>query len=59
MPNIVFYKCDLSDFDAVQLATAEIKSTHGNPSVLINNAGIGKPLAQDPVCGYPINKVIH
>lgn len=42
-----YYKCDVTDFDALQSLTAEIKRTHGNPSVLINNAGIGKLTLSD------------
>ena len=42
MNDVHYYKCDITDFDALQSLAAEIKSTHGNPSVLINNAGIGQ-----------------
>lgn len=33
--------CDVTSSDAVQRAAAEIQSTVGHPSILINNAGIG------------------
>ena len=40
--DVHFYKCDVTDFDALIKLCGEIKRTHGDPSVLINNAGIGK-----------------
>ena len=42
VPEVYFYKCDLTDFDAITTTTSEIKTRLGNPTVLINNAGIGK-----------------
>ena len=41
--GVHYYKCDVTDFAAIQKVAAEIKSAHGAPSVLINNAGVGKP----------------
>lgn len=40
--GVHYYHSDISDFDALASLCDEIKSTHGNPSVLINNAGIGQ-----------------
>jgi short-subunit dehydrogenase len=36
-----FYRCDLTDTAAVEEICKEIKQTHGDASVLVNNAGIG------------------
>ncbi len=41
MPNVHFYKADVTDTDAIVNLCGEIKSTHGEATVLINNAGIG------------------
>ncbi|KAF4554317.1 Dehydrogenase RED2-like protein [Elsinoe fawcettii] len=38
--RFTFIKCDVTDADAVREAADQIKSTVGNPSILINNAGI-------------------
>lgn len=39
--RISFYQCDISSQRAVHKAAEAIRSDHGSPSVLINNAGIG------------------
>lgn len=39
--QVVFYQCDLTSRDAVHSAAQAIRSDHGSPSILINNAGIG------------------
>lgn len=41
MPQVHHYKCDLSDLGAISGIATQIRNRHGNPSVLINNAGIG------------------
>ncbi|KAK7179621.1 short-chain dehydrogenase/reductase, partial [Paraphaeosphaeria sporulosa] len=38
---VSFYQCDLTSRDAVHEAAAALRSDHGSPSILINNAGIG------------------
>ena len=43
-------RCDLSDRTAVEKAIATIRSRHGVPSVLVNNAGIFR---MAPVHGTP------
>ncbi|THW73776.1 NAD(P)-binding protein [Aureobasidium pullulans] len=47
-PKISFFKCDVTDVEAVNTVAAEIKSKIGHPSILINNAGIGgqRPILQ-------------
>ncbi|KAJ4295482.1 hypothetical protein N0V90_007495 [Kalmusia sp. IMI 367209] len=40
--NLVsFYQCDLTSRDAVHRAAEALRSDHGSPSILVNNAGIG------------------
>lgn len=41
VPDVHFYRCDVTDTRAVEQLCKEIKQTHGDASVLINNAGIG------------------
>ena len=41
VPEVYYYKCDITDSAAVIAVAASIRERHGNPSVLINNAGIG------------------
>jgi len=41
LPEVYYYKCDLSDLSAISGVCSQIKNRHGNPTVLINNAGIG------------------
>lgn len=36
-----FYRCDVTDTPAVEDVCKEIRQTHGEATVLINNAGIG------------------
>lgn len=38
---VSFYRCDISSRDAVHMAAEAIRSDHGSPSILVNNAGIG------------------
>jgi all-trans-retinol dehydrogenase (NAD+) len=38
---IHIYQCDITSRDAVRNAAEAIRSDHGSPSILINNAGIG------------------
>lgn len=40
-PGIHFYQCDVTKPDQIASAAAEIRNSHGDPTVLINNAGIG------------------
>lgn len=40
-PKISFYKCNVTDQDAVLEVGRKIEAEIGNPSILINNAGIG------------------
>ncbi|KAF1977391.1 NAD(P)-binding protein [Bimuria novae-zelandiae CBS 107.79] len=37
---VSFYQCDLTSRDAVHRAAEALRSDHGSPSILINNAGI-------------------
>lgn len=38
--KIVYYRCDITDPDAVKALGESVRAEHGNPSILINNAGI-------------------
>jgi all-trans-retinol dehydrogenase (NAD+) len=38
--KIHYYKCDITSVEAVNAAAEAIRSEHGNPSILINNAGV-------------------
>ncbi|GAB7356471.1 hypothetical protein MBLNU459_g7234t1 [Dothideomycetes sp. NU459] len=40
-PKISFFKCDVTDAEAVKDVAKSIQSTIGHPTILINNAGIG------------------
>jgi NAD(P)-dependent dehydrogenase (short-subunit alcohol dehydrogenase family) len=39
--DVHYYRCDVTDTDAVVALCEEIRQTHGSASVLVNNAGIG------------------
>jgi all-trans-retinol dehydrogenase (NAD+) len=41
VPDVHFYRCDVSDTSAVEELCKEIRQRHGEATVLINNAGIG------------------
>ncbi|KAH7878060.1 uncharacterized protein C8R40DRAFT_1225046 [Lentinula edodes] len=38
--NIVYYKCDISKWDAVEAVSKKIVEEIGHPTVLVNNAGV-------------------
>ncbi|KAJ9632534.1 uncharacterized protein PV06_02891 [Exophiala oligosperma] len=40
IPDVHYYQLDLSDFSAIESTAEQIRQEQGNPSVLINNAGI-------------------
>ncbi|RVX75506.1 hypothetical protein B0A52_00859 [Exophiala mesophila] len=40
LPGVHYYKVDLTDFPAIESAAEQVRREHGDPSVLINNAGI-------------------
>ncbi|KAF1956980.1 NAD(P)-binding protein [Byssothecium circinans] len=40
--SIKFYVCDVASPDAVHHAGEALRSDHGSPSILVNNAGIGR-----------------
>jgi all-trans-retinol dehydrogenase (NAD+) len=41
VPDVHFYKCDVTDTPAVEELCKEIRRSHGEATVLVNNAGIG------------------
>ncbi|KAL2843456.1 hypothetical protein BJX68DRAFT_270187 [Aspergillus pseudodeflectus] len=40
-PNVFFYNVDITSPTAIQEAATRIRQQHGEPTVLINNAGVG------------------
>lgn len=38
---VSFYRCDITSRDAIRTVAEALRSDHGSPSILINNAGIG------------------
>ncbi|KAJ4297993.1 hypothetical protein N0V90_005892 [Kalmusia sp. IMI 367209] len=46
LSDVHFYQLDISDFEKVQEVCADVRREHGDPSVLVNNAGVanGKPV---------------
>lgn len=46
--NLYYYKCDLTNFEALQSVAADIRKDVGNPTCVVANAGIcrGKPILE-------------
>lgn len=42
MPGVYYYQLDLTDFAAIESTAELIRREHGDPTVLINNAGTGE-----------------
>ncbi|OKL55217.1 hypothetical protein UA08_09515 [Talaromyces atroroseus] len=40
--NVYFYKCDVTSTSSIRQAGAQIRADHGDPTILINNAGVGQ-----------------
>ncbi|KAL6241734.1 hypothetical protein RBB50_011267 [Rhinocladiella similis] len=40
IPDVHYYQLDLADFPAIESTAEQIRRDHGDPSVLINNAGM-------------------
>lgn len=40
-PNVFFYKVDITSRVSVKEVASQIRKDHGDPTVLINNAGVG------------------
>ncbi|KAK6582373.1 hypothetical protein PZA11_004781 [Diplocarpon coronariae] len=40
-PGIHFYRCNVTEPSEIRSVAEEIRKTHGDPTVLVNNAGIG------------------
>lgn len=43
-PNVTFYRCDVTSGEEVKSVADAVRRDLGNPSILINNAGITRPL---------------
>ncbi|RMZ77631.1 hypothetical protein DV738_g4326, partial [Chaetothyriales sp. CBS 135597] len=65
LPDVYYYKCDVSDYAQIHSVANAIRKEVGHPSVLINNAGIGTGksvlASQDAVLDkiFKINLVSH
>ncbi|KAJ5087987.1 NAD(P)-binding protein [Penicillium angulare] len=48
--NKFFYKVDLASYEEIKIIAAQVRSDHGDPTVLINNAGVefNKPILSLP-----------
>ncbi|KAJ3534274.1 hypothetical protein NM688_g7160 [Phlebia brevispora] len=63
--NIIYYKCDVSKWDEVEAVAKKIKEELGDPTVLINNAGVvqGKLLLdlkpEDVQQTFSVNTLAH
>ncbi|KAM5347638.1 hypothetical protein ACJ41O_007462 [Fusarium nematophilum] len=53
-PNVFFYQTDVSDPAALTSVASRIVGKHGDPTVLINNAGIGNVM---PILDLPESKI--
>ncbi|KIW08428.1 uncharacterized protein PV09_01331 [Verruconis gallopava] len=42
-PNMQYFYCDVTDRSSIATAASQLRVKWGDPSILINNAGIGKP----------------
>lgn len=40
LPNVAYYKCDITSPDTVREVADDVRKSHGTVSVLVNNAGI-------------------
>lgn len=56
-PRTFFYRADLSDPSAIASIAERIRTEHGNPTVLINNAGIGNAVPLLDLSESQIRKV--
>jgi short-subunit dehydrogenase len=63
--NVAFYKVDITSPSAVKDAATLVRKDHGNPTILINNAGVAfistilnQPEAEIRLC-YDVNTISH
>jgi NAD(P)-dependent dehydrogenase (short-subunit alcohol dehydrogenase family) len=49
---VEYYQVDLTDFAAIESTAEEIRKQHGDPTVLINNAGVGELKPRSVQGGY-------
>jgi all-trans-retinol dehydrogenase (NAD+) len=40
--NVHYYKCDITSTSAIQSTASQIRKAHGDPTILINNAGVAR-----------------
>lgn len=64
-PKIHYYQCDITNKEAVDALADKVRQTHGDPSILINNAGIAiehsivKSTAQEVQKIFAVNVMAH
>ncbi|KAK6359028.1 hypothetical protein TWF696_000199 [Orbilia brochopaga] len=51
--NIHFYNCDVTDYDRLSDVASEIRKAHGDPTVLVLNAGI---VNAEPLLSIPLSR---
>ncbi|KAE9382209.1 putative oxidoreductase,short chain dehydrogenase [Stipitochalara longipes BDJ] len=56
LPNIHFYQVDITSDSRIREVADEIRKAHGDPTVLINNAGIGTNL---PILTETVTQIRH
>ena len=57
--KIHYYKCDITKREDVMSLAEQIRKEHGDPSVLINNAGVGFSHSVLDVTEYGLNKTFE
>ncbi|RAL01461.1 SDR family oxidoreductase [Aspergillus ibericus CBS 121593] len=64
-PNVTFYKADITSSTALHPVAEQIRSEHGHPTVLVNNAGVGhdKTILDEPEAKirqtFEVNTISH
>lgn len=63
--NVAFYRADVTSSESIHAAAIKIRAEHGNPTVLINNAGVGSnsPMLEKSEAGirqvFDVNTISH
>ena len=59
MPNVHFFQCDITNPASVHEVAERIRKELGNPSILVNNAGIGKTYSIIDAPDGHLEKIFH
>lgn len=63
--NVFFYTVDVTSVDSIKSVANEIRAAHGDPTILVNNAGVGhdKPILEEPEenirATFQVNTISH